>query len=183
VWARATLTNVPKQNHNTHIHYAVPSSRELKIRPAGISKRIQYRREFSQDICCQEMCMRTGLVTLMFVQEISGGKNCRFSKKKPLTVYKRHQIVITELKIKAVGIDFSRRTSRWAREDPRRARTWKSMKNMQKLIQMQRNKKTQINQTLIFLDETGCILNEKMMPDVTIMVPEIEIDKKQIGHQ
>jgi hypothetical protein len=27
------------------------------------------------------------------------------------------------------------------------------------------------------LDETGCILNEKMMPDVTIMVPELEIVK------
>jgi hypothetical protein len=30
----------------------------------------------------------------------------------------------------------------------------------------------------MFLDETGCILNEKMMPDVTMMVPELEIDKK-----
>jgi hypothetical protein len=29
-----------------------------------------------------------------------------------------------------------------------------------------------------FLDETGCILNEKMMPDVTITAPELEIDKK-----
>jgi hypothetical protein len=28
------------------------------------------------------------------------------------------------------------------------------------------------------LDETRCILNEKMMPDVTIMVPELDIDKK-----
>jgi hypothetical protein len=24
----------------------------------------------------------------------------------------------------------------------------------------------------MFLDETGCILNEKMMPDVTMMVPD-----------
>jgi hypothetical protein len=30
----------------------------------------------------------------------------------------------------------------------------------------------------IFLDETGCVLNERMMPDVTITVPELEIDKK-----
>ena len=37
--------------------------------------------------------------------------------------------------------------------------------------------------THIFLDETGRILNEKMMPDVTITVPELEIDKKHIGHQ
>jgi hypothetical protein len=43
--------------------------------------------------------------------------------------------------------------------------------------------KTPINQNHIFLDETGGILNEKMMPDVTIMVPELEIDKKQIGHR
>jgi hypothetical protein len=35
----------------------------------------------------------------------------------------------------------------------------------------------------MFLHETGCILNEKMMPDVTITVPEIEIDKNHIGHQ
>jgi hypothetical protein len=41
----------------------------------------------------------------------------------------------------------------------------------------------QINQHLIFLDETGCILKEKMMPDVTITVPELEIDKKHIAHQ
>jgi hypothetical protein len=27
------------------------------------------------------------------------------------------------------------------------------------------------------LDETGCILNEKMMPDVTTTVPQLEIDK------
>jgi hypothetical protein len=48
---------------------------------------------------------------------------------KSLTKYKRHQIVITELEIGAVGTDFSRRTPWWAREDPGRARTWKSMKN------------------------------------------------------
>jgi hypothetical protein len=35
----------------------------------------------------------------------------------------------------------------------------------------------------MFLDEPGRILNEKMMPDVTITVPELEIDKKNIGHQ
>jgi hypothetical protein len=45
-------------------------------------------------------------------------------------MYKRHQIVKAELEIGAVGADFSRRTSWWAREDPGRARTWKSMKNM-----------------------------------------------------
>jgi hypothetical protein len=39
------------------------------------------------------------------------------------------------------------------------------------------NKWTKIDQDYIFLDETGCILNEKMMPDVTIMVPELEIVK------
>jgi hypothetical protein len=33
-------------------------------------------------------------------------------------------------------------------------------------------------QDQIFLDETGCVLNEKMMPDATIMVPDLEIGKK-----
>jgi hypothetical protein len=44
-----------------------------------------------------------------------------------------------------------------------------------------------MDQNHIFLDESGCILNEKMMPDVTITVPELEIQKKtkntNIGHQ
>jgi hypothetical protein len=30
----------------------------------------------------------------------------------------------------------------------------------------------------IFLDETECVLNEKMMPDLTVMVPELEINRK-----
>jgi hypothetical protein len=33
-------------------------------------------------------------------------KNCLLSKKKPLTIYKRHQIVITEPEKGAVGTDF-----------------------------------------------------------------------------
>jgi hypothetical protein len=33
-------------------------------------------------------------------------------------------------------------------------------------------------QDQIFLDETGCVLNEKMMPDATVMVPDVEIGKK-----
>jgi hypothetical protein len=49
---------------------------------------------------------------------------------KHLTIYERHQIVITELEIGAVVTDFSRRMSWWVREDPGRARTWKSMKHM-----------------------------------------------------
>jgi uncharacterized NAD(P)/FAD-binding protein YdhS len=43
--------------------------------------------------------------------------------KKTVTIYKRHQIAITELEFGAVGTDVSRRTSWWAREDPGRART------------------------------------------------------------
>jgi hypothetical protein len=34
-----------------------------------------------------------------------------------------------------------------------------------------------MNQKHIFLDETGCVLNEKMMPDVAVMVPDLEIHK------
>jgi hypothetical protein len=30
----------------------------------------------------------------------------------------------------------------------------------------------------IFLDETGCVLTEKMMPGVAVMVPELEIVRK-----
>jgi hypothetical protein len=29
------------------------------------------------------------------------------------------------------------------------------------------------------LDETGCVLNKKMMPDLTVMVTELEIDRKK----
>jgi hypothetical protein len=29
-----------------------------------------------------------------------------------------------------------------------------------------------------FLDETGCILNERMMPDIAKTVPRLEIDTK-----
>jgi hypothetical protein len=35
-----------------------------------------------------------------------------------------------------------------------------------------------IPKSYIFLDETGCVLNEKMMPDLTVMVLELEIDRK-----
>jgi hypothetical protein len=96
-----------------------------------------------------------------------------------VTIHKRHQIVkIAELEIGAVGTDFSRRTSWRAREDLGRARTWKSMNNVH-FSEMGTNAKiTKIDQNHIFLDETGCILNEKMMPDVTITVPDLEIDKK-----
>jgi hypothetical protein len=58
---------------------------------------------------------------LRFVQESSGGKNCLFFKKNRLTIYKRHQIVISELEIGAVGTDVSRRTPWRAREDLGRA--------------------------------------------------------------
>jgi hypothetical protein len=34
-----------------------------------------------------------------------------------------------------------------------------------------------MNQIHIFLDETGCVLGGKMMPDVTLMVPGLEIEK------
>jgi hypothetical protein len=67
---------------------------------------------------------------LWFLSKKCLGARIRFSRKKRLTTYKRHQLVITELEIGAVGTDFSRRTSWWEREDPGRARTWKSMKNM-----------------------------------------------------
>jgi hypothetical protein len=39
---------------------------------------------------------------------------------------------------------------------------------------------TEMYRNPIFLDETGCIMNEKMMPDLTIMVPELEIVKNSL---
>jgi hypothetical protein len=88
-------------------------------------------------------------------------------------------MLITKLEIGAIGIDFSRRTSWWVREGLRRARTWKSMKNGDFLSNVyEYNKSSNMYRIHIFLDETGCVLNEKMMADVTIMVPELEIDKK-----
>jgi hypothetical protein len=35
-----------------------------------------------------------------------------------------------------------------------------------------------MHQDQIFLDETGCVLNEKVMPEATVMVPDLEIGKK-----
>jgi hypothetical protein len=62
-------------------------------------------------------------------QKNPGGENCFLSKNNPLNIYKPHQIEMTELEIGAFGTDFSRRTSWWAREDPGRAKPWKSMEN------------------------------------------------------
>jgi hypothetical protein len=59
-----------------------------------------------------------------------GARIVSFPIKKPWNIYKRHQIVITELGLGAVGTDFSRRTSWWARENPGRARRRKSMRNI-----------------------------------------------------
>jgi hypothetical protein len=85
----------------------------------------------------------------------------------------------TELEIGFIGTDFSRRTSWWARENPGRARTWKSMKN-DDFCEMYSNTKMVPNMCRIrrFLDETGRVLDQKMMPDVAVMVPELEIDRQ-----
>jgi hypothetical protein len=90
---------------------------------------------------------------------------------------------MNELEIGAVGTDFSRRTSWWARENLGRSRKWKSMINMHSEMYTDAKSYPKMDQTHIFLDETECILNEKMMPNVTITVPELEIVKKHIGHQ
>jgi hypothetical protein len=33
-------------------------------------------------------------------------------------------------------------------------------------------------QDQVFLNDTGCVLNEKLMPDATVMVPDLEFGKK-----
>jgi hypothetical protein len=38
-------------------------------------------------------------------------------------------------------------------------------------------------QDKIFLDEAGCVMNEKMMPDASVMVPDLEIGKKAFGEK
>jgi hypothetical protein len=80
-----------------------------------------------------------------------GARSACLPRKKPLTIYKLHQIVITELEIGAVGTDCSRRTSWRAREDPERARTWKSMKNMH-VSEMYTHAKSDQNTNHMFLD-------------------------------
>jgi hypothetical protein len=58
-------------------------------------------------------------------------------REKHLTIlFKRHPIIMTELKIGAVGTEFSKRTSWWARAGPGR---WNSMKNghLLKCMQLQ----------------------------------------------
>jgi hypothetical protein len=92
-------------------------------------------------------------------------------------------MLITKLEIGAVGTDFARRKSWWAREVPGRAKRWKTMKTdtLCKVFRLNKSKR-ESTQTckkyLIVLDETGCVLNEKMMPDATEMVPDFEIGKK-----
>jgi hypothetical protein len=86
--------------------------------------------------------------------------------------------LITELEIGAIGTDISRRTSWWAREDLGKARTRKSMKNSHCFEMYTNIKCSNMFRIHIFLDETGCVLNEKMMPDLTATVPELEIDRK-----
>jgi hypothetical protein len=77
---------------------------------------IRYRREFSQEISCQEIRMRLGKFSLVFLNQSRGQELSFVQETKPLTIYEWHQIVIIELEIGAVGTDFSRRTSWWARE-------------------------------------------------------------------
>jgi hypothetical protein len=85
--------------------------------------------------------------------------------------------VIAELEIGAVGTEFSRRMSQGAREHPRGARIWKSMKN-EHLFEMYTNTQmTEMYRNHIFLNETGHILNEKMMLDVTVTVQLVMVKK------
>jgi hypothetical protein len=65
------------------------------------------------------------------------GQELSVFPKKPLTIYERYQIVIAELEIGAVGTVYSRRLSWWARENPGKARTWKSMKNVHLLTHVE----------------------------------------------
>jgi hypothetical protein len=88
------------------------------------------------------------------------------------------QIVIAELEIGAVGTDFPRRTSWWARRIPGKGQNMEINEKHALFWNVYICKQIlKIDKNHICLDETGCILNEKMMPDVTITVSELEIDK------
>jgi hypothetical protein len=64
-----------------------------------------------------------------------------------------------------------------SREGPEHENQWQ-MNRFPKLFEKQKPKKcSTIYQDQIFLDETGWDLNEKMMPDATAMVPDLEIGK------
>jgi hypothetical protein len=65
-----------------------------------------YRKEFSQEDFCQEKCMRTGRVSFFLFPRNVWKQEFSFPGKIRLTVYKRHQIVIAELEIGAVGTFF-----------------------------------------------------------------------------
>jgi hypothetical protein len=101
---------------------------------------------------------------------------------KTLTVYRRQQLLITELEVGAVGINFPRQRSWWAREVPGRARTCNKMTNKRLFDvfweSIKLKKWSNIYQDQIFLDETGCVLSKKMMPNATVMVSDLEISKK-----
>jgi hypothetical protein len=90
-------------------------------------------------------------------------------------------MAIKELEIGAVGTDFSRRTSWWAREDTVRASTWKSMKTCLKTNTFDKFPNRQSEETCIkimyFWMNLG-VLNEKIMPDVAVLFPELETDKQ-----
>jgi hypothetical protein len=60
----------------------------------------------------------------------------------------------------------------------RKAKTWKSMKNGYFLKCIQYKTCTQMCRNHTFLDEAGWVLNEKMMTDLTVIVPELEINRK-----
>jgi hypothetical protein len=98
--------------------------------------------------------MRNGLVPCLFQKNYGGNNSLLPTEQKHLTIYNRHQIVIHELELGAVCTDFSKRTSWRARENPGRARTWKSMKNMH-FSEMYISAKPKIDQNHLFLDETG----------------------------
>jgi hypothetical protein len=71
-------------------------------------------------------CARMGYHIII----LSTGTKTGFQPNKPLNIYKWHSILKTELEIRAVGTDVSRRTSWRAPEDPEGGKTWKSIRTI-----------------------------------------------------
>jgi hypothetical protein len=86
-----------------------------------------YRKELSQETLSRKVYANWSCF-FGFCPRIFWGRELSVFQEKTIDhIQKQHRLVITELEIGAVGTDFSRRTSWRAREDPGRARTWKSM--------------------------------------------------------
>jgi hypothetical protein len=92
-------------------------------------------------------------------------------QKKLVTTYKWHQLSGLSVLIFRGGRHGGQEKTREGPEHGNQCKTWTFLKCVH--IQKVTNDGS----------KAWCILNEKMMPDMTITIPELEINTQQIGHQ